>query len=204
MRFRLLPTDDKFFELFSEAAVNVAECAGHLREVVAGGGDHLQSIIACEQRGDELTRELLQRLNTSFVTPFDREDIHALAEELDDVVDDVLDVVHKLGLGGPLDLSTVPELKKQADLLVTMADEAVELIARLESMKGVRPHLDAIDRLESEGDAVCRQALHRLLSGQLDPILVIRWKDVIEAMEAGLNTVEDISNLVESIVLKHA
>ena len=113
-------------------------------------------------------------------------------------------MVHKLGLGGPLDLATVPELKDQADLLVAMADEAVELIARLESMKGINPHLDAIDRLESEGDVVCRQALDRLLSGQFDPIVVIRWKDVLEAMEAALNTVEDISNLVESIVLKHA
>jgi len=203
VRFRLLPTDDRFFELFSEAAVNVSACAGHLRGVLAGS-DGIESIIACERRGDELTREILQRLHTSFVTPFDREDIHALAEELDDVVDDVLSVVHKLGLGGPLDLSTVPELKDQADLLVAIADEAVELIARLESMKGITPHLDAIDRLESEGDVVCRQALDRLLSGQFDPIVVIRWKDVIEAMEAALNTVEDISNLVESIVLKHA
>jgi predicted phosphate transport protein (TIGR00153 family) len=204
VRFRLLPTDDRFFELFAAAAANVAECAAHLRDVVAGGEGGLERIIASERRGDELTRDILQRLNTSFVTPFDREDIHALAEELDDVVDDVLGVVHKLGIGGPLDLATVPELKDQADLLVKMADEVVELVARLESMKGVQPYLDAVDRLESEGDAIFRQALDRLLSGGLDPILVIRWKDVVEAMEAALNTLEDVSNVVESIVLKHA
>jgi predicted phosphate transport protein (TIGR00153 family) len=204
VRFRLLPTDDRFFELFADAAANVAACATHLRDVVGGAPDGLQKVIASERRGDEITRDILQRLNTSFVTPFDREDIHGLAEELDDVVDDVLGVVHKLGIGGPLDLSTVPELKAQAGLLVQMADEVVELIARLESMKGVQPHLDAIDRLESEGDAIFRQALDRLLSGGFDPILVIRWKDVIEAMEAALNTLEDVSNVVESIVLKHA
>jgi predicted phosphate transport protein (TIGR00153 family) len=204
VRFRLLPTDDRFFELFASAAANTAECAGHLRDLVAGGAGGLEKIIACERRGDELTRDILQRLNTSFVTPFDREDIHALAEELDDVVDDVLGVVHKLGIGGQLDLSTVPELKDQAELLVKMSEEVVELIARLESMKGVRPHLDAIDGLESEGDAIFRQALDRLLSGGLDPILVMRWKDVVEAMEATLNTLEDVSNVVESIVLKHA
>ena len=204
MRFRLLPTDDRFFDLFADAAANVAVCATHLRDIVGGEAGGLEKVIASERRGDELTREILQRLNTSFVTPFDREDIHALAEELDDVVDDVLGVVHKLGIGGPLDLATVPELKDQADLLVRMADEVVELIARLESMKGVQPYLDAVDRLESEGDAIFRQALDRLLSGKLDPILVIRWKDVVEAMEAALNTLEDVSNVVESIVLKHA
>jgi predicted phosphate transport protein (TIGR00153 family) len=204
VRFRLLPTDDRFFDLFAEAAANVADCATHLRAVVAGGQDGLERIIASERRGDELTRDILQRLNTSFVTPFDREDIHQLAEELDDVVDDVLAVVHKLGLGNPLDLSAVPELKDQADLLVQMAEEAVELMARLESMKGVQPHLDNIDRMESEGDAIFRQAIDRLLSGAYDPISVIRWKDVLEAMEAALNTIEDISNVVESIVLKHA
>jgi uncharacterized protein len=204
VRFRLLPTDDRFFQLFADAAANVAECAAHLRDVLAGGQDGLERIIACERRGDDITRDVLHRLNTSFVTPFDREDIHELAEELDDVVDDVLSVVHKLGIGGPLDLTTVPELKDQADLLVQMADEVVELVGRLESMKGVRPFLDNVDRLESEGDVVFRQALDRLLSGQLDPILVIRWKDVVEAMEAALNTLEDVSNVVESIVLKHA
>ncbi len=204
MRFRLLPTDDRFFELFADAAANVADCAAHLRDVVSGAQGGLERVIASERRGDEITREILQRLNTSFVTPFDREDIHGLAEELDDVVDDVLDVVHKLGLGGPLDLGAVPELKDQADLLVQMADEVVELIARLESMKGVQPYLDSIDALESKGDAIFRQALGHLFSGSLEPIEVIRWKDVIEAMEAALNTLEDISNVVESIVLKHA
>ena len=203
MRFRLLPTDERFFELFAEAAANAADAARRLREVLAGEPGGLERIIACERRGDEITRDLLRRLDTSFVTPFDREDIHALAEEFDDVVDDVLEVVHKLDLGEG-DPEAVPELKEQADLLVQMADEAVELIARLESMKGVAPYLDAIDRLETDGDIVYRRALRRLFSGELDPISALRWKDVVEAMEAALNTLEDASNVVESIVLKHA
>lgn len=209
MRFRLLPTDDRFFELFADAAANVADGASRLRELLAANGNGasapaLEGVIACEQRGDEITRSILQRLNTSFVTPFDREDIHALAEELDDVVDDVLEVVHKLGLGAALDFAAVPELSRQADLLVEMADQVVELIARLESMKGVQPYLDAIDRLESDGDRVFREAIARLFSGELDALLALRWKDVIEAMEGALNTLEDVSNVVESIVLKHA
>src|SRR5436190_12221973 len=128
MRFRLLPTDDRFFDLFNDAATNAAECAKHLRNLIdAGdGAGSNDGVVACERRGDDLTHEILQRLNTSFVTPFDREDIHALAEELDDVVDDMLSVAARLRLTvhGP----AFPELKKQAEVLVSMADANVALI----------------------------------------------------------------------------
>jgi predicted phosphate transport protein (TIGR00153 family) len=204
LRFRLLPTDDRFFDLFNSAAANAAECAKHLRDLIADdtGTTSSDGVVACEHRGDELTQEVLQRLNTSFVTPFDREDIHALAEELDDVVDDMLAVAARLRLTvhGP----AFPELREQAEILVEMADENVALIGRLSSMKQTSDHLDAIDRLESKGDAVYRQALARLFSGEYDALDVLRWKDIIEAMEASLNTLEDVSNVVESIVLKHA
>ena len=204
MRFRLVPTDDAFFELFNDSAANVAECAHRLRDLLTDPTDpeaH-ENIAACEHRGDDLVRTILQRLNTTFVTPFDREDIHALAEELDDVVDDMLEVSHRIQLTGIT--TSLPELKEQADLVVQCADETKELIGRLESMKGVQPHLDAIDRLESEGDAVHRRILARLFGGEFEAMEVLRWKDVIESMEAALNTLEDISDIVESIVLKHA
>ena len=204
MRFRLLPTDDHFFDLFNAAAQNAAECATHLRELIDDdtGATTNDGVVKCEHRGDELTAEILQRLNTSFVTPFDREDIHALAEELDDVVDDMLAVAARLRLTvhGP----AFPELKEQASILVKMADETVSLISRLSSMKQTDVHLAGIDRLESEGDSVYRSALARLFSGEYDALDVLRWKDIVEAMEAALNTIEDVSNVVESIVLKHA
>jgi len=204
MRFRLLPTDDRFFELFNEASVNALECARHLRDLIsdeAGTKPH-DGVVACEARGDELTKEILNRLNTSFVTPLDREDIHALAEELDDVVDDM----HAVGARVRLTVhsAAIPELKQQADILVRMAEENVALMQRLASMKGTQEHLNAIDQMESEGDAVYRHALARLFSGEYDALDVLRWKDIIEAMEAALNTLEDVSNVVESIVLKHA
>ena len=155
MRFRLLPTDEGFFDLFNSAAANVADCGRRLRELLEqsepGGDATIEAVIACEQHGDELTRDIMRRLNTSFVTPFDREDIHALAEELDDVVDDMLEVAYRLELGDR-DVAVMPELKQQADLLVQMADHVALLDRRPESMKGLQPHLDAIDRLESEGD----------------------------------------------------
>jgi predicted phosphate transport protein (TIGR00153 family) len=203
VRFRLLPTDDRFFELFNDAAANVAVCARRLRDLLDGAEGGFEAVVACERRGDELIREILRRLNTSFVTPFDREDIHALAEQLDDVVDDVMEVGYRLELG-TRDVAAMPELKLQADLLVRMADETVALIGQLASMKGVGPHLDAVDRLESEGDAVYRQALARLYSGELKASATLYWKDVVEALEAALDALEDASDVIEGIVLKHA
>jgi predicted phosphate transport protein (TIGR00153 family) len=203
VRFRLLPTDDRFFALFNEAAANVADCARRLRELLEGSEGGLEAVVACEQRGDELIREILRRLNTSFVTPFDREDIHALAEQLDDVVDDVTEVGYRLELGNR-DVAAMPELKLQADLLVQMADETVALVNRLQSMKGMRPHLDAVDRLESEGDTVFRLALARLYSGELKASATLYWKDVVEALENALDALEDASDVIEGIVLKHA
>ena len=100
--------------------------------------------------------------------------------------------------------TSLPEMREQADLLVQMAEEAELLIARLASMKDVQVHLDNIDRLESEGDAVYRRILARLYSGELEALEVLRWKGIVEALEGALNTIEDISDVVESIVLKHA
>jgi uncharacterized protein len=205
VRFRLIPSDERFFALFTEAAVNAADCARRLRDLVEdfGEDDAKHALVEeCEARGDELTEEILRRLDGTFVTPFDREDIHALAEELDDVVDDMLTVSHLLRL---LSIDSIlPELKQQAELLVQMADHTVGLMGRLESMKGTGPFLSAIGSLEHEGDAVYRQTLARLFSGEYEALEVLRWKDIVQAMEAALNTVEDISNIVESIILKHA
>jgi uncharacterized protein len=97
-----------------------------------------------------------------------------------------------------------PELHQQGALLVELADEAAELMARLESMREMGPHLEAIDRLESEGDRVFNLAMARLLSGEFDALDAIRWKDLIEAMEAAMNAIEDVSDVVEGIVLKHS
>jgi predicted phosphate transport protein (TIGR00153 family) len=205
MRFKLVPTDDRFFDLFTEVAENAAVSARKLQDLLDNFDDlpgRHRGIIECEQRGDVLTREIVDRLNTTFITPFDREDIHALAEELDDVVDDVMAVSHRLQLTGVT--KPIVELQQQAEILVKMADETVLLMARLKSMKNVQSHLDAIDRLETEGDAIYRATQARLFSGEFEALDVMRYKDLVEAMEAALNTLEDASNVVESIVVKHA
>jgi predicted phosphate transport protein (TIGR00153 family) len=204
MRFRLLPTDEGFFGLFDEAAANVARCAAALSTLLGDPTDPSAGaeVVDCERRGDAITGRILKRLDTSFVTPFDREDIHALAEELDDVVDDMHTVAQRVGLLAVG--STVPWLRRQAEILVGLAAEAVELMAKLGTMKGLTPHLEAIDRLESEGDATYNEALAHLFSGEFDALDVLRWKDLVEAMEAAINTMEDIGDVVESIMLKHA
>ncbi len=205
MWFRLLPTDERFFVLFRESALNAAECARRLRDLVDDFDDleaHHARVVECERRGDELTLELLHRLDTTFVTPFDREDIHALAEELDDVVDDMQAVSDLIYLVRPQQV--LPELKEQADILVEMAAQTVELLDRLESMKGVKQFLDAVDRLETEGDQIYRRTMARLFTGEYPTLEVIKWKDIVQAMEESLNTVEDVSDIVESIVFKHA
>jgi predicted phosphate transport protein (TIGR00153 family) len=206
MRFRLVPVDETFFQLFGESAANVAEAARRLRDLVqapAGDDDvHHSAIVECERKGDGIVRSILQRLDQSFVTPFDREDIHALAEELDDVVDDIMAVAALLHLVGVSEI--IPEMKQQADLLVQAADEVEQMVGLLDRMKEVRPHLDVVDRLESEGDALYRRTIARLFGGDFEALEVVRWKDIVQAMEEALNTLEDISNIVESIVLKHA
>ena len=204
MRFRLVPTDDRFFGLFSDSARNIEECSRHLRDHLRNPTDSqgFSRVIDCETRGDELTSAILHRLDTSFVTPFDREDIHALAEEMDDVVDDMHAVAALMGM---MSLNeALPEVLEQAELIVRMSEKTVELIGNLESMKGTKPLLDDIDKLESEGDAVYRRTLARLFSGEFEALDVLKWKDIVTAMEAAMNALEDISDVVESIVLKHA
>jgi predicted phosphate transport protein (TIGR00153 family) len=205
LRFRLVPVDDEFFALFSASARNAADASRRLRDLIndpAHIDQHVELVVDCERKGDAHVRSLLHRLSTSFVTPFDREDIHALAEELDDVVDDILAVARLLQMVRVSEI--IPELKEQADVLVAMADQTTELIDRLERMRDMRELLDSIDKLESEGDAVHHRAIARLFSGEMEPIDVIKWKDIIEAMEAAINTLEDISDIAESILLKFA
>jgi uncharacterized protein len=204
VKFRLLPTDEKFFDLFQQAAANAAQCARGLAELLDNPDDEalFLGVLAFEKEGDVITQQILDRLDTSFVTPFDREDIHTLAEEFDDCVDDMQAVARRLELVRVT--SIPPELGEQAAILIEMADEAAELMARLESMQGLTPHLEAIDRLESVGDDICHRALARFYSGDIDALDVLRWKDLVEVMEQAMNAIEDISDVVESIVLKHS
>jgi uncharacterized protein len=204
MKFRLLPTDERFFELFNEAAANVADCSHRLHALLRGSADGLEKVLECETRADALAKDIRRRLNTSFVTPLDREDIHALAVEFDDVIDAMMEVAYRLDFADR-DVSILPELEAQSELLVRMAEETVTMMQRLESMKGLSPHLDAVDQLESQGDLVYRTALQKIYSNDFRATMYVHyWKDLVETMEAALDALEEVSDVVEGIVLKHA
>lgn len=202
---RMVPHDDRFFACFQAAAANARDCADELNKLASSFSDvedRFERIREFERQGDAYTVELLRLLDASFVTPFDREDIHSLTEELDDVVDDmfaaasVLQMVH---VDKPL-----PDAAELTELLVTMAEEMVALMGCLRTREGARYRLERIEHLEHQGDAVFRRAMGRLFGGDYDALEILKWKDIIEALEESLNAIEQVSDVVESILVKDA
>lgn len=204
-RFKLTPTDESFFELFRAAAENGRECAVALRELVGAlpePGELVQQVKVFEQRGDQLTVEILGRLDRTFVTPLDRQDIYALGEELDDVVDSMLAAAYVIEMSR--ERGVPPELPELTDSLVNMAEELVVLVGSLPEGAGSRVHLERIGHLERQGDAYFRRSMAQLLSGTYDALTVIAWKDIIEAVEDALNSIEDASDVIEGILVKQS
>jgi uncharacterized protein len=205
VRFRLVPRDEQFFPLFDQAAQNLAECAGLLRDLIYRF-DHVHAkhalINDCERRGDELTRTILRRLDSSFAAPFDREDIHALTEQIDDVVDD-LQAVSELLVLHDVD-EPLAEVRELTDVLVKVTEANVALIGKLPRLRGLESALEAVDRLESEADRIYRRTVAHLFSGDFNAFDVLRWKDIVEAIEDAVNGVERVSDIVEGIALKHS
>jgi predicted phosphate transport protein (TIGR00153 family) len=202
-RFRLSPTDDAFFELFRAASENCLEAARTFRvltDTLGNDASLFDQIKGNERRGDELTTELLTRLDQSFVTPLDREDIHELGDKLDDVVDAILSAASLMDLNP--DDSPPPELNESADTLVAMATELDSLIRCLPSGNGARLHIERIEHLERQGDAIFRRGMGKLLSGAYEPLTVIAWKDIIQSIEESLNSIEDAGDVIEGILVK--
>jgi uncharacterized protein len=205
VRFRLVPRDDGFFPLFDQAAENLADGARLLRDLI----DQFEDVHAkharindCERQGDELTRTILRRLDQSFVAPFDREDIHALTEQIDDVVDDI-QAVSELLLLHDVD-EPLSEVRELTDVLVKAAEANVTLVSKLSRLRGLDGDLDAIDRLESEADKIYRRSVAHMFSGDFNAFDVLRWKDIVEAIEDSVNGLENISDIIRGIALKHS
>lgn len=205
MRFRLTPNTTEFYVLFSQAASNMRAGVLAFKDLVDDFTDiqtKHERVKACERKGDEYTRTVLHNLDSTFVTPFDREDIQALSEGLDNILDDVYHLSEVLVLI-PLD-GIRPELREQAAIMEKMADVTVEAVDRLHNMSGLRELLDRIDALETEGDTIYRKALVGLFSGTLDAIEVLKWKDIISAAEGAIDQIEDLGDAIGSILVKHA
>ena len=202
-RIRILPTDTDFFEMFTEAGAVARQSGEVLLEMMSdlsACDEQYQKVRALERQGDQITVEILRKLDASFVTPYDREDIHALAEELDDVSDDIFAAAASIQQVHVA--SSLPEVKLQAEILASMGVELEQLIACLRSREGARHRLERIEALEREGDAIHRRCMVRLFSGDYEPLEVLKWKDIVEAMEAAMNKIEDVADVVESLLVK--
>ena len=205
MRLPFIPREEKFFDMFVEDAQNVLAGARLLEEMFRSY-DQRERIASqlrdLERKGDGLSHEIGQKLEKTFVTPFDREDIHQLISRLDDVLDFIEEVADTCILYKIAEPSE-PALA-QATIVVQQAEQIVRALEKLKGFKGVGPHWIEIHRLENEGDRVARQAIADLFTNGTDPVETIKWKDVYALLEDTIDSCEDVANVIERIVVKHA
>ncbi|CAB4365340.1 MAG: DUF47 family protein [Actinobacteria bacterium] len=205
MRFRLIPRDESFYPLFDEQAQIAADTAQVLRTLMSSlpiVAEQAQAIVDAEKKADGVLRQVRQRLETSIVTPFDREDIQSLANSLDDVLDEMraaADSALQHQIGTPL-----PGVDNLTRILVEITAKNVLLVKGLRNFRDLTPLIDEIERLESEADGVFRTVMAELFSGRHDALDILRWKDVVEAIESAIDAVEDASDEVQSIAVKHS
>ena len=198
------PKEREFFDLFEEAGANIVRAAELLERMLEHWPDHAElarDVVVCEQEGDRITHDIIQRLNSTFVTPIDREDIYALASALDDIVDFIEEVADFLGLyriEAPMDKAT-----ELARILHQAARAIADAMPRLRTFKDIHHYTVEINRLENDGDRVLREALASLFERGIDPMLVIRWKDIFERLEDAIDSTETAANILEGIVIKN-
>jgi uncharacterized protein len=197
--------DREFFDLFEEAGGNILRCAGLLEEMLRDYPERNQlarDILICEQEGDRITHDIIQRLNQTFVTPIDREDIYALAAALDDVVDYTEEVADYLGLykiEAPMQ-----QAQDLAKVLHSASRQISEALPRLRGFKDLSHYTVEVNRLENDGDRIVREAIASLFDNGIDPMVVIRWKDIFERLESAIDATEHVANIIEGIVIKNS
>jgi uncharacterized protein len=199
------PRDRVYFELFEEAGANVLQAADLLDRLLATYPDSkelAQDILICEHEGDRITHDIINRLNHTFVTPIDREDILALASALDDIVDYTEEVADFLGLykiEAPMDQAI-----KLARVLKAACRQIADAVPRLRGFHDISHYTVEINRLENEGDRITREAVASLFDGGIDPMVVIRWKDLFERLEEAIDATEHVANILEGIIIKNS
>src|SRR3954466_6567918 len=187
----LAPRGREFFDLFEEAGGNIVRAADLLDQMLRSypeRADLARDILICEQEGDRITHDIIRRLNETFVTPIDREDIYGLASALDDIVDYTEEVADYLGLyqiEAPME-----QAQRLAHVLLQSARAIAEAMPRLRSFEDIAHYTVEINRLENDGDRIVREAVAALFDGGIDPMVVIRWKDIYERLENGIDPPE--------------
>ncbi len=202
---RLTPQNREFFELYCRASANTVEIARLLVELLerfpAGNGDLITRIKEREHEGDHLTHEVVDLLNRTFVTPFDRDDMYRLAGAIDDVCDHVDEAAGNLATYG---IEQVPEKAvDQARVIHQAARNLDSAVQRLEGFKDSQPQLIELRRLEDEGDRLVRDAVGELFNTEPDPIAIIRWKDIHERLEDACDALENAADVLEAILVKN-
>jgi predicted phosphate transport protein (TIGR00153 family) len=202
---RLLPKEAKFFELFEQTSSNLilgATAITNLLREFKDTAQYVQQIKDIEHRGDELTHTILIKLNSTFITPFDREDIHTLTSSLDDVLDFINAAADRIML---YKITAAPRAAYElAEILVKQSEALGRAVRNLEKLKDVLPHCVEVNRLENEADRISREAIGKLFDTEKDPIALIKIKELLEVLETATDKAEDAANALETVVLKSA
>jgi uncharacterized protein len=204
-RFSLLPRDRTFFDLFIEAGkntVNAARLLDRMMDQWPEEGGLSRQIVEAEQEGDRITHEIIKRLNSTFVTPIDREDIYGLATQMDDIVDFTEEAADFLGLykiEAPME-----QAGALTKVLVASCEQLAEGLEHLREFKDLDKYWIEIHRLENDGDRISRDAVASLFSNGIDPMVVIRWKDMFAVLENAIDATETAAQILEGIVIKNS
>jgi len=204
-RFLLLPRDRTFFDLFIQAGQNSVRAAKLLDEMMHTWPESeglSREILLAEQEGDQITHEIIKRLNTTFVTPIDREDIYALATQMDDVVDFTEEAADFLGLykiEAPME-----QAQALTKVLVASCEQLAMGLDNLPSFKDLDKYWIEIHRLENDGDRISRDAVASLFANGIDPMVVIRWKDIFAVLERAIDATETCAHIIEGVAIKNA
>ena len=198
------PREREFFDLFEEAGRNIVQSGDILERMLDRWPDHgelAREIVICEQEGDRITHDIIQRLNQTFVTPIEREDILDLASALDDIVDFIEEVADYMALyriEAPME-----QAQDLARILHHACRELNNAIPRLRTFGDIRHFTVEINRLENDGDRKVREALASLFETGIDPMMVIRWKDIFERLEEAIDSTERAANILEGVMIKN-
>ena len=202
---QLIPHDEKFFELFTEQAENIREAAQKLVDLFEDFrdvGKRVAEIKFIEHKGDQLTHGLMMKLNRTFITPFDREDIHALGSSLDDVLDLVDSVADRIVIYKVKAVS--PGAKQLAHVILHATEIMVKAVSQLHKPQNILEYCDQLTQLEKDADRIKGECIARLFEDSTEPIEVIKWKEIYEVLEATTDKCEDVADVLEAVVLKSA
>ena len=202
---RLIPRDEKFFDLFDEQSKLITKAATLINELFTDPSrldEWVAAIKQVEHEGDNVMREIITRLNRSFVTPLDREDILHLASHLDTVID-LIDGTARRAAQFRIS-GTREEAIKLSALLMEMSEHIAKAVSSMKSPKSLETHSRRVKELEEEGDGVYHTAMGRLFAGAPDPLEVIKWKELFDTLEHSLDRCDDVSNVLKAVSLKHS